>query len=102
MGRTTTRTHNSRTRRCDGSRGFPSIKSPPQKAVGGIRTPAHVVSTFELRAETQILVFMLIQSLQLFIFFLVEKKNALTNDQIVTNRTKKQSDLKSPKHEWEE
>ena len=50
----------------------------------------------------QILVFMLIQSLQLFIFFLVEKKNALTTDQIGTNRTKKQSDLKSPKHEWEE
>ena len=45
MGHTTTRTHNSRTRRCDGSRGFPSIKSPPQKAVGGIRTPAYVVST---------------------------------------------------------
>ena len=47
----------------------------------------------------QILVFMLIQSLQLFIFFLVD---ALTTDQIGTNRTKKQSDLKSPKHEWEE
>ena len=43
--RTTIRTHNFRTRRCDGSRGFPSIKSHPQTAVGGIRTPAHVVNT---------------------------------------------------------
>uniref|UniRef100_A0A2N9JA42 Uncharacterized protein n=1 Tax=Fagus sylvatica TaxID=28930 RepID=A0A2N9JA42_FAGSY len=57
MGRTITRTHNSWTRRCDGSRRFPFIKSPLQKAVGGIRTPAHVPSSsadaIEAKAPSQ-------------------------------------------------